>query len=107
MAHLTIPLPEGMEPYKDDLEYFVSTMVRKLHVNRHKGTSKELDVRGLMAGLNDEMLELAQAIRSEGQFDVPIEAADVANFAFLVSIAVWHMTRQNFEDLKETYNGRT
>lgn len=104
MATLRVPLPAEMEPYKDDMEYFVSSMVRKLHVNRHKGTSKQLSVPALIKQMKVEIDELERAIDKEGQFDAPLEAADVANFAFLTAIAIWHMTREQFEAMRRDVN---
>lgn len=98
---LQIPLPTEMAPYKADLEYFFQTMVRKLHVNRHKGTSKELSVSTLMVGIQRELRELEQAIDKEGQFDAPLEAADIANFSFLIASTIWHMTREDFEKTRK------
>jgi len=98
---LRVPLPEELEPFRADLEYFFSTMVRKLHVNRHKGTSKILDVDSLVKAIRLETDELEKAIREEGQFDAPLEACDVANFAFLTSMAIWHMTRKDFDEQRK------
>ena len=62
---LRVPLPEELEPFRADLEYFFSTMVRKLHVNRHKGTSKILDVDSLVKAIRSETDELEKAIVAE------------------------------------------
>lgn len=97
---LRVPLPEELEPFRADLEYFFSTMVRKLHVNRHKGTSKELHIGALVQAIRAETDELDKAIKNEGQFDAPLEACDVANFAFLTSMTIWHMTRAEFEKMR-------
>lgn len=100
MTSLNVPIPEEMEPYRDDLEYFFVTMVRKLHVNRHKGTSKDTSLGRLMQGLDAERAEVNKALHNEGQFDVPLELADVANFAFLASRTIWHMTRQEYDETR-------
>lgn len=94
---LIIPLPIEMEPYRADLGYFFQTMVRKLHVNRHKGTSNTLSLDALFEGLQGEIAELEVAVAREGQFDAPLEAADVANFGFLIAQTIWHMTREQWE----------
>lgn len=104
MVMLHVPLPPEMEPYKDDLEFFVQTMIRKLHSNRHKGVTKDLNVSALIGGIKRELVELEQAIDNEGQFDAPLEAADIANYSFLIAIAIWHMTRKDFEDLRARIN---
>lgn len=96
MAAVIINVPDDLAPFAVDLEYFVETMVRKLHVNRHKGTSTvPLDV--LQNGLNAEVEELFNAISKESQFDVGLEACDVANFAFLIALRAWSLDKQQFE----------
>lgn len=98
MGTITINTPEGFEPYAADLEYFVSTMVRKLHTNRHKGYSHALVPKDMLKGAKEEMVEAAQALRLEGQFEFSVECVDVANFMFLASLAALHMTREEFKE---------
>jgi len=95
---LQVHLPHEMEEYRGDLEYFFNTMVRKLHVNRHKGVSKELDINEQIGKMRKEIEEIEEALKNESQFDAPVEAADVANHAFLFAASVWHMTRKEFEE---------
>lgn len=95
---LEIYLPDEMEPYKEDMEFFVSLMVRKLHTNRHKGTAKSFDLDMLMEMAEQEMIEVQNAMKNEGQFETAVECADVANFMFLVAMGSLQMTRQDFKD---------
>lgn len=97
MTSLHVPIPAEMEPYRDDLEYFFATMVRKLHVNRHRGVSNDAPLLGLIQGLEGEVREVKKALDEESQFDTPLELADVANFAFLMSRTIWHMTRVDYD----------
>ena len=99
MAKLEIHLPPEMEPYRADLEFFFSTMVRKLHTNRHKGTGHFSPVVAL-DGLEQEVLEARQALK-QGQFEFGVECADIANFAFLAARSAWEMTREDFVKLGE------
>lgn len=92
---ILVPLPPEMEPFRDDLSYFFQSMVRKLHANRHKGTSKQINLDLLHSGLMAEIVELETA---KGQFDATLEAADVANYAFLIAITIWNMTRAEWEE---------
>lgn len=96
--YLSVYLPEEMEPYRGDLEYFFNTMIRKLNANRHKGTSRHLDLNDQINKMRKEVDEVESALKNESQFDPPIEAADVANHAFLFAACVWHMTREQFEE---------
>ena len=97
MAEIRIALPPEMEPYRDDLEYFVATMVRKLHTNRHKGVDKSLDPSDMISQINKEIIEARQALQNEGQFEFGVECADIANFAFLAARGAWQMTREEYE----------
>lgn len=98
MARININVPPEMEEYEDDLRFFFEVMIRKLFTNRHKGFSKELNLNEMLRGCLGEIDEMAEAIRKEGQFEVAVEAADAANFAFLMALTTMHMTRQEFEE---------
>lgn len=99
MAKIEVDIPDEIAAYAPDLRYFFETMVRKLHVNRHKGTSKELHLPTMHNYLQREVRELQEALRGPSQFEPTVEAADVANMAFLISSATWHMTRKEFDEL--------
>jgi len=104
MAELRIPLPPEMEPYKDDLEYFVATMVRKLHTNRHKSTGHKLHPGEMLSGAEKELEEAVEAWANQGQFELGVECADMSNMAFLAARGAWHMTREEYE---ESRNGNS
>ncbi len=93
---LTIPLTEELEPFKDDLEFFVQLMVRKLHVNRHKGFAENCDLADLIKGLMKELKEVTDALGEGKQFETIVEAADVSNFAFLLAARCLQVTRADF-----------
>jgi hypothetical protein len=101
MSELRVPLPPEMEPYKDDLEYFVATMVRKLHTNRHKGVGTNLDPAQMLLATQSEGNEAFRALAEEGQFEFGVECVDIANFAFLAARAAWDMTRKEYEQLRQ------
>lgn len=94
---LSVYLPEELQPYKEDLEFFVSLMVRKLHTNRHKGTGVDLNPVFMLEAADHEIDEAKEAIRGKGQFEAATECADVANFAFLAAMASLGMTREDFK----------
>ncbi len=82
---ITITLPEGTEEYAGDIWIFVNRMLGKLQANIHKGHWDEVQVLDALKGLQDEMCELESAINNEEAENVHKEAADVANFAMILS----------------------
>lgn len=94
---IKVPVPPEMVAYRNDLEYFFQTMIRKLYTNRHKGFDRQFDMAGLLKALKSEVAEVEKALAEEGQFDVAVEAADVANIGFLIALMSWHMTREQFD----------
>lgn len=109
MPTITIHVPDEIAAYEHDLRYFFETMARKLHVNRHKGTSKDLDVLLLMEMAHEEIREMYSAvIEGNSQFDPPVEAVDAANMMFLAASAIWQMTRQEYDHMtQQAKAGRT
>jgi len=97
---LRVPLTPELEPFRDDLEYFMRTMVRKLHVNRHKGFAEGMDTKSLVNGLMGELMELEDALKEESQFEAALEAVDVSNMAFLVALKVWQMTKSEYKEMQ-------
>lgn len=98
---LEIYLPDEMEPYKEDMQFFVSLMVRKLHTNRHKGVGLSLRPDEMVSRATDEIQEVWEAMVNEGQFETAVECADAANFLFLAAMASLQMTRQDFDAMGE------
>jgi hypothetical protein len=97
MAHMMIHVPEELVPFRADLEYFVATMARKLHINRHKGFAENDNLVDLLNGLQNEVAELELAVKDESQFATMLEAVDVANMAFLVGLRAIRMDRPTFD----------
>lgn len=104
MGDLRVPLTPELEPFRDDLAYFMQTMVRKLHINRHKGFAEGMSVASLISSLEHEVLELKSALKDESQFETALEAVDVSNMAFLIALKVWQMTKTEYKDMQ---NGGT
>lgn len=96
----TVGLTEELSPFGNDLSYFVNTMVRKLHINRHKGFAEGVSVSELLRLLDGEVTELKKAFEEESQFNTALEAVDVANMAFLVALKVWQMTKQEYKGIQ-------
>lgn len=97
---LTVYLPTEIEAYKEDLEFFISVMVRKLHTNRHKGVGVNLSPAEMLEAAEAEIVEARGAMTTQGQFETAVECADVANFAFLAAMASLQMTREEFKALR-------
>lgn len=102
---ITIHLPSDIEQYGPDLQFFIDMMVRKLHVNRHKGFVDGKTAEFLVDRLNSEILELKEALNGHSQFDVALECVDVSNQAFLLALACLYKTKDEFE--KGQNNGFT
>lgn len=105
MAVLNIPLPEELETFEPDLRYFMETMVRKLHINRHKGFAEDATVTGLVEGLADECRELYVALEEESQYESALEAVDISNMAFLIALKLWGMTKAQYEEERDDNSG--
>lgn len=93
---MEIILPDEIAHYEGELRYFVDSMVRKLHANRHKGFVNGLDFEKCIAGIQGEVAELEV---SKTQFEAFMEAADVANWAFLTAVYLGRMTRPEFDEM--------
>ena len=90
-------LPPELEPFAKDLQFFFSLMVKKLYVNRHKGFAEGVTLPEMFEYMKLEMWEMVEAAHKEGQFQTAMEAVDVANFAFLVSLRALMLTKPEFE----------
>ena len=103
-AKLIIPLTPATERYRDDLHRFVSAMIHKLDKNAHKGHWEDLDVIAALNRLNDESKELLDELvcRPNEVGNIVMEAADVANFALIIS-SIIHRD-QNVKSLRSTEN---
>ena len=92
---ITITLPEGTEEYAGDIWSFVNRMLVKLQANTHKGHWNEVDVLTALKGLEGEVKELEDAIYNEDADSVHREAADVANFAMILSSVLDRKLKEN------------
>lgn len=97
---ITIHLPDEIAHYEGDLRFFFDLMVFKLNLNRHKGFGEGKDPTDLADRADDELTELRDACERGSQADVVMEAADVANFAWLTALCVSRMTKKEFEALR-------
>lgn len=95
---LEIYLPDELEPFEPHLKFFFDLMVRKLHANRHKGFGAGVSFEQIWNGLCGETKETFDAIVNESQFDVQLEATDVANFAFLLAHRAMLIDKDQFKN---------
>lgn len=84
-SSITIALPPEVAQYKDDIRRFVDAMVFKLAAKAHKGRWEDMPIGKAMELLRGEEAELTEAIERGNLVEVLLEAADVGNFALIVS----------------------
>lgn len=96
---MNIYIPQELKDIPDleaDLRFFFDLMVRKLHLNRHKGFVKGKELEDLYQKLLREIEELRVARVTSAQFDVTLECVDISNFAFLISMYCLHLVKPDF-----------
>lgn len=81
---IEIELLPGTEEHSEAIRAFVDTMIHKLYKNRHKGRW-EYTIEDAQQKLHAEVSELGEAMKSNNLAWIMEEAADVGNFALIVS----------------------
>jgi hypothetical protein len=99
---MKVHLPEEIAHHEPDLRFFFDLMVRKLHVNRHKGYAEGCTISEMVERARQELDELQKAVENESQFNVALEAVDVANFAFLAALVALRQTKSEFQKGRAT-----
>ena len=100
---MDIYLPEEIKHYEPELRILFDLMVRKLHVNRHKGFADQDSIPDLRQYIYSELRELNRALDGESQFDVALEAVDVANCSILLAMRILRLDKQTFEQERQQY----
>lgn len=95
---MDVYVPDDIKAYEPELRFFMELMVRKLHLNRAKGFADRDTISTMVQALDGEMAELKEAIEKQSQFDVSLEAVDVANMCFLLSLVALRMTKKDFKN---------
>ena len=85
MTEIVIRLPENVEQYKDDIRRFVDAMVYKLGVHSRKGRWEGIPSQRAFDLLGGEVRELKEALEGGNLIEIMLEAADVANYAMIIS----------------------
>jgi len=73
------------QPWERDLKVHIDAMKYKLKKNAHKGKWENLDLGKALERLREEVAELEAAIAEGNEIEIVLEAADVSNFAMMVS----------------------
>lgn len=74
-----------MTQYDNDIRRFMDCMKYKLEVHKGKGRWEDMTIADAFSKLRREVEELEDAIRGGNLVEVMLEAADVANFAMILS----------------------
>lgn len=106
--NMNVHLPTEIEHYEPELRILFDLMIRKLHINRHKGFADQDSIAELRQYVYSELKELNRALDGESQFDVALEAVDVANCSILLAMRILRLDKQTFERERQQYrNGTT
>lgn len=98
---MEIVLPADMAHYEGELRYFFDSMIRKLYVNRHKGFGEGCTFDTALQLIENELAELREApIQGEAQFAAFFETVDIANVAFIASLVLSRMSKDDYKALK-------
>lgn len=95
---MNVYIPPELLEYEEDLHFFFDLMIRKLHLNRHKGFVDDKTIHTFLHRLQDEMTELGNAIKHESQFSIALECCDTANIAFLLALCCLHQSKDKFNE---------
>ena len=100
---MNIHLPEEIAHDEPELQFILDLMIRKLHINRHKGFTDCETPFSLLGGLVSEYQEMRDALQNESQFNVALEAVDIANMAVLQAVSALRMDKDEFEERRRHY----
>lgn len=85
--NLSTFVPHELLGEKVRISRFFDAMLFKLRKNAHKSGFTEITVEEAVKRLEEELTELKEAIEEGNSIEIVLEAADVANFAMLASVA--------------------
>lgn len=85
---ITISLPPEVMPYQHEIRRFVEAMVYKLVKHSGKGKWEGYDVEKTLGLLGGEVKELQEALDRGNMVEILLEAADVGNYALILSAIV-------------------
>lgn len=82
---MIIMLTPETEQYGHEIMRFVEAMIYKLTVHSKKGKWENYDVQEALSKLRGEVKELDEAIARGNMVEQMLEAADVGNYALIIS----------------------
>lgn len=82
---LTTHVPDEIAVHRPDIKRIFDAMIFKLHRNRHKGRWEDIDLEKAISKLVGECVELEEAIKNGNTSEIVMEAADVANWALIIT----------------------
>lgn len=82
---MNIIIPEEVKPYELELKRFVESMVYKLKKHSGKGKWSNYNIAEALTMLEGELNELREAVNDGNTVEVMLEAADVANYAMIIT----------------------
>lgn len=89
MKRMEVYVPDALADYERELRGFFDAMLYKLSANAHKGMWENESLSSMYQRLREELDELHESLRNANSIHVALEAADVANFALIItSLAV-------------------
>lgn len=82
---LVVSIPPEVEQYAPEIRRFVEAMVYKLGVHSKKGKWENYSIADAIEKLEGEVAELKEATTRGNMVEELLEAADVANYALIIS----------------------
>lgn len=82
---LLIAVPDELAELRPDLQRFFDAMIYKLRRNKHKGRWEGLNLDQTFRMLEQEIVELNEALKEGSSMEILFEAADAANFAMIIA----------------------
>jgi len=100
---INLILPAEIDHLKIDIEQFIMEMVAKLYHHKDKGHWEDVDIPNALHLLHGEVYELEEAITEKDYQAIHKEAADVANYALIISSV---LRRQHREEQLELFDDK-
>lgn len=89
MTQIAVAIPPSLQKYRNNLRSFFEGMIRKLDLNSHKETPEREQVETMVELLKGELTEFEDQLALDKlNFNSLVEIQDVANYAFLIFVAL-------------------
>lgn len=87
-SYIQLAIPPEVAPYTHEIRRFVEAMIYKLAKHSNKGKWEGKDASSQIPLLHGEIKELVEAMDRGNMVEILLEAADVANYALIISAIV-------------------